>query len=194
MTDDEFLSVLVDTAAGLSPTEGYEPTIEHARGLIAERGLRQGLDRLGNTLFEERDQARAERDLLQAVVDNFEGALRAIYADDTRAADSQEAAYHAYRHRQGLARWALRQQGLVSRNDRSAQALIIPVAGPTSPEYQQVVDRLFEMAEEQDRLLAVARAAIELLEEDRTSWSDYHTALDTALAAVRWTDTTEERT
>jgi hypothetical protein len=31
-----------------------------------ERGLRQGLDRLANTLFEERDGARAERDRLRA--------------------------------------------------------------------------------------------------------------------------------
>lgn len=34
-----------------------------------ESGLRQGLDRLANTLFEERGEARAERDRLRAIVD-----------------------------------------------------------------------------------------------------------------------------
>lgn len=37
MTDDEMMEVLVDTGDGLSPTEGYGPTIEHVRALIAER-------------------------------------------------------------------------------------------------------------------------------------------------------------
>jgi hypothetical protein len=36
-----------------------------------ERGLRQGLDRLANTLFEERDGARAERDRLRAAVARY---------------------------------------------------------------------------------------------------------------------------
>lgn len=79
MTDDELISILVDTDAGLAPTEGYAPAIEHVRALIGER----------------------------------------------------------------------------------------------------------------DRLRAVAEVAVELLEEDRTSWSDYHTALDNALAAVRWVGSEE---
>lgn len=37
MTDAEVLSVLVDTEAGLGPTEGYGPTIAHVEALIAER-------------------------------------------------------------------------------------------------------------------------------------------------------------
>lgn len=37
MTDDELISVLVDTEAGLGPAEGYGPTIEAVRTLIAEQ-------------------------------------------------------------------------------------------------------------------------------------------------------------
>lgn len=102
------------------------------------------------------DRVLAIVNTLVLMIGNFEGALRAIYADDPRVSDGSRVPdiYHAYRHRQRLAGWALRQHGLVSRSDRSAQALIVPVAGPTSPEYQQVVDRLFEMADELDQLKA----------------------------------------
>jgi hypothetical protein len=42
MTDDELISILEDTDAGLAPTEGYGPAIEHVRALIGERDHLKG--------------------------------------------------------------------------------------------------------------------------------------------------------
>lgn len=51
-------------------TAGWQKRAEAAEAeRDHERGLRQGLDRLANTLFEERGEARAERDRLRAIVD-----------------------------------------------------------------------------------------------------------------------------
>lgn len=48
MTDEELISILVDTEAGLGPTEGYGPAIEHVRALIAQRDrLKSPWDDLG---------------------------------------------------------------------------------------------------------------------------------------------------
>jgi hypothetical protein len=81
---------------------------DHTDELIAERdherGLRLGLDRLARTLGEERDQARAQRDLLRALVDgnnelldklmDAEGELREQLADVAAERDRLRAKLH----------------------------------------------------------------------------------------------------
>jgi hypothetical protein len=91
-------------------------------------------------------------------------------------------------------RWAL----AIAERDRLRSALldILVLVDPNDGVYRIADDALNAVtseldeavagAEERDLLQAVVRAAIELLEKDRTSWSDYHTALDNALARLRW--------
>lgn len=59
-----------------------------------ERGLRQGLDRLANTLFEERDEARGERDRLRAVVDVVRRYVPLIEAPDATVDQQERLAVH----------------------------------------------------------------------------------------------------
>lgn len=58
--DEMLLRAVRRVAAAEADRDRLQDELEH------ERGVRQGLDRLGNTLFEERDQARGERDGLRA--------------------------------------------------------------------------------------------------------------------------------
>lgn len=97
MTDEDLIEVLVDTEVGLSPTEGYGPTIEAVRALIAERDdLRADLgdveEALGDgwatteatvgqgvqAVVDERDELRAHRD---RVVETLEGMKSWVPAD-----------------------------------------------------------------------------------------------------------------
>lgn len=115
MTDEELVSVLVDTEAGLGPADGYGPTIEAVRALIAER-----------------DRLRAALEMI---------AIPPIHVPDLSEGCEGCA---------GVARAAL--DGTDYRGPISvtpAQA----VTGPTSPEYQALVQQAMDLADERDRLI-----------------------------------------
>lgn len=150
MTDEELVSVLVDTEAGLGPTEGYGPTIEAVRALIAER-----------------DRLRAALEMI---------AIPPIHVPDLSEGCEGCA---------GVARAALDgtdYRGPISVTPAQAATGIL---GPTSPEYQALMQQAMDLADEGDRLRGAVEAAQSLVEAlDSNPIGEYGDAVCEAIDAL----------